>query len=111
MTRPVMPDVGAPDWGPANTAAIFDVSDRLDQEIVDRESSTGTGGTTGPITVADLPAGSLIVVTKTGTTWPSRPTTRTDVKVAWLGADPAPTIVASGIGGAINNVDVRWRTP
>ena len=34
--------------------------------------------------VADLPAGTTLSVTATGTTWPTRPTTRTDVVVQWI---------------------------
>jgi len=40
---------------------------------------------------ADLPAGTSIVVSKTGTTWPPRPTQREDIIVFWRGAEPSPT--------------------
>lgn len=71
-------------------------------------SATVTGGGTSP-TLANIPAGSTITVLKDATTgWPTRPTTRTDVIVAWKGADPSPAI---GTGGMLNNVDYRLVTP
>lgn len=109
MTRPPVPAPGSTNWDDPLIAAIYDVSDRVDQEVVDRTTADLT--TSGPVTVTNLPANSLLVVTKSGSTWPVRPTARTDVKVAWLGPDPAPAIVASGTAGALNNVDLRWRTP
>lgn len=66
------------------------------------------GGSTGPVTIETMPPGFLLVVAKSGSTWPARPTARTDLRVAWLGPDPGP---AQGGTGAMNNVDVRWRTP
>lgn len=61
-----------------------------------------------PVTGIDaLPAGTTITVSKSGSTWPARPTTRTDIVVAWKGADPSPPIVNSGTAGMINNVDYR----
>lgn len=54
-----------------------------------------------------LPAGVIIGVHKQGTTWPARPTTRTDLIVRWIGPDPSPPIVASGTGGMLDNVDLR----
>lgn len=63
--------------------------------------------------IADLPAGSIFVVAKSGATWPARPTTRTDIRIAWLGADPSPAIntTLTGTTGMYNNVDLRWVTP
>lgn len=43
--------------------------------------------------------GTNITVDKTGSTWPARPTTRTDVTVRWRGADPSPAVVSSGTAG------------
>jgi hypothetical protein len=70
----------------------------------------------GPVDIADLPAGSLVVVKKAAGIWPGgdadtgvRPTTRTDITVAWQGADPSPAIVGSGTGGMYEG-DVRWIT-
>lgn len=61
--------------------------------------------------LADLPAGTTITVQKSGGTWPARPTARTDVFVAWKGADPSPAIVSSGTGGMLDGVDYRLVTP
>lgn len=65
-----------------------------------------TGGSGTP-TYDTLPAGTTITVLKNGTTWPARPTSRTDIIIAWKGADPSPAIVSSGTGGMLNNVDYR----
>ena len=61
------------------------------------------GGGGGPITIADLPAGSVLFARyNTGTsTWPARPTARTDIMVHWIGASestPPPE--------AVNGVDL-----
>lgn len=63
--------------------------------------------------VSGLPAGSILVARKpSGGSWPLRPTTRSDIIVLWIGADPAPTIIATpGTGGMLDNVDVRMVTP
>jgi hypothetical protein len=62
----------------------------------------------GSIDYADLPAGSVIYVHKSGASWPVRPTARTDIKVIWQGATPAPAI---GGSGAVDGLDVYWRVP
>lgn len=63
-------------------------------------ATTGSGGGGGGgVTVENLPAGSVVMVKKTGTTWPARPTTRTDLVVVWQGTEPSPPIVTSGTGG------------
>lgn len=51
-----------------------------------------------------LPAGVTITVLKSGSTWPNRPTSRTDIIVAWKGADPSPAV---GGNGMVNGVDYR----
>lgn len=66
------------------------------------------GATSG---YSSLPAGSTLTVFKSGSTWPARPTSRTDIEVIWKGADPDPSIVASGTGGMLDNVDTRFVTP
>jgi hypothetical protein len=109
MTRPAVPAPGSTEWDEPLVAAIYDVSDRIDQEVVDRANADQT--TSGPVAIANLPATSILVIAKSGSTWPTRPTSRTDIRVAWLGPDPAPNIVTSGTAGAINNLDLRWRTP
>lgn len=65
----------------------------------------------GSVTVANLPAGTTLTVSKSGGTWPARPTSRTDIIVQWKGADPSPSIVSSGTGGMMDNVDIRFVTP
>ena len=65
----------------------------------------------GAITYADLPSGSTLTVSKSGSTWPARPTSRADVVVHWKGPDPSPSIVSSGTGGMLDNVDIRYVTP
>ncbi len=74
------------------------------------ENATPTG--TNP-TYANLPAGTTITVAyDTGSSsWPARPTSRTDIIVQWKGPDPSPAIVESGTGGMLDNVDVRFVTP
>lgn len=59
------------------------------------------GGGIDEITYADLPAGSVLWVEKSGGSWPARPTSRSDVLVIWKGADPDPSIVSSGTAGAL----------
>jgi hypothetical protein len=59
------------------------------------------------VTIDMLPSGSTLTVIKSGSTWPQRPTTRTDIVVAWKGADPSPAVVNSGTAGMLNNVDYR----
>lgn len=60
--------------------------------------------------IAALPAGSTITVLKSAGVWPARPTSRTDIIVAWKGPDPSPSIVSSGTGGMLDNVDYRLIT-
>lgn len=60
---------------------------------------------------ANLPAGSTITVAKSGGSWPARPTSRNDIVVQWKGPDPSPSIVESGTGGMLDNVDIRFVTP
>ncbi len=60
-----------------------------------------SGGGGGPITIADLPAGSVLFARyNTGTsTWPARPTARTDIMVHWVGGgeDDEPTAALNGV--------------
>lgn len=71
--------------------------------------ATGSGITS--VGYADLPAGTTLTVLKSGGVWPARPTARADLIVAWKGADPSPSIVSSGTGGMLDNVDYRLVTP
>lgn len=65
----------------------------------------------GVPTLANIPAGSTITVAKAGGVWPARPTSRSDIIVHWKGPDPSPSIVSSGTGGMLDNVDMRFVTP
>jgi hypothetical protein len=60
------------------------------------------------VAIAEATPGSLFVVQKVSGVWPVRPSSRTDIFVAWKGADPTPAINATYM---LNNVDVRWVTP
>lgn len=42
------------------------------------------------VTYADLPAGSTLTVYHNGTSWPARPTSRSDIIVQWFGPDTLP---------------------
>ncbi|MBL8121551.1 hypothetical protein JNM87_02270 [Candidatus Saccharibacteria bacterium] len=65
----------------------------------------------GSVTIADLPAGTTLTVSKSAGVWPARPTSRSDIVVQWKGPDPSPSIVSSGTGGMLDNVDIRLVTP
>lgn len=89
------------------------------QQTSAKDAANGYPGldSSGLLSIARLPAGSTVVVRKTGGIWPGgdadtgvRPTSRSDITVIWQGADPSPDIVASGTGGMLDNVDVRWIT-
>lgn len=90
MTVP-LPSVGDTDW--------YDWATYI-------HSVAGTGGGGG--TVDTIPAGSTLTVQKSGGTWPARPTSRTDITVAWKGADPSPAIGGTGM---VDGVDYRLVTP
>lgn len=116
---------------PLSATALNDWEDRIDTGISSVTGGTGAvssvNGDTGAVVLtaadvgarpdsytpgyADLPAWTTLTVLKSGGTWPSRPTARTDIVVAWKGADPSPSIVSSGTGGMLNNVDYRLVTP
>jgi hypothetical protein len=63
--------------------------------------------TSGVLGIAQAPTGSVLAVVKTSTAWPARPTARTDVFVAWIGADPPPPEVTTGTAGMYPN-DIRF---
>lgn len=72
MARPTVPSTGPNDvWGAMLNAAIFDISDRVD-------SSAPIDGN-GKISLATLPAGSVVFSTST-----TRPTGRTDIVVMFI---------------------------
>lgn len=66
-------------------------------------NKTVSGGGGGSITAADLPAGSVMFAryNTTTSTWPARPTARTDIMVHWIGADESTPPPA-----AVNGVDL-----
>ena len=55
--------------------------------------------------------GTPVFLRKTaGGVWPGVPTTRTDIPIIWVGADPSPPVVASRTlnqPGFLDNVDLR----
>jgi hypothetical protein len=62
-------------------------------------------------TPAVLPPASPIFLRKSsGGVWPGVPTTRTDIPIVWVGADPSPATVQArtlGQAGFLDNVDLR----
>jgi len=69
-------------------------------------ASAAAAGGLGSVGYANLPAGTTITVMYGPTTYPTRPTTRTDLQVRWRGPVP-PTVAA---GGAITGVDAWENT-
>jgi hypothetical protein len=60
----------------------------------------GGGGSGGPVTIADLPAGSVIDSFQSSTgTWSARPTARTDVRVNWVGYPGLVSLPSGGLAG------------
>lgn len=55
---------------------------------------------TTTVTYDMLPSWTTLTVVKSGSVWPNRPTSRTDIVVAWKGADPAPP-------GFLSTIDYR----
>jgi hypothetical protein len=103
--------------GSGSIAGASDVTlnSPADTQVLTYNSSTSkwinANSTGGSPTYANLPAGSTLTVAKSGGVWPARPTSRTDIIVQWKGADPSPSIVSSGTGGMLDNVDIRFVTP
>ncbi len=92
--------VGVPTGGTTGQVLAKTSNTNYDTQWI---ASPSGGGGGGPITVADLPSGSVLFARyNTGTsTWPSRPTARTDIMVHWIGANestPPPE--------AVNGVDL-----
>lgn len=92
-----------------DAAAINHLEDGIAAAQALAEAGTGSGGAAP--TYANLPGGTTITVLKAGGAWPARPTNRTDIVVQWKGADPSPSIITTGTGGMLDNVDVRLVTP
>jgi hypothetical protein len=74
-------------------------------DLQDQINSKADSGTAG------MAPGSVLVVRKAAGVWPARPTTRSDIICFWIGADPPPSIITTGTGGMLDNVDVRMVTP
>lgn len=88
---------------PANTQVLS-----YDSAIAKWKNAASSGSSP---TLANLPSGVTITVMKSSGSWPARPTSRTDIIVQWKGPDPSPSIVSSGTGGMLDNVDIRFVTP
>jgi|GEM_PF-6479104 len=103
--------------GKANTTHTHAIADTTGlQAAIDSKAAVshthGAGDvTSGTFGYGLLPAGSTLTVAKAAGVWPARPTSRTDIIVQWKGADPSPSIVSSGTGGMMDNVDIRMITP
>jgi hypothetical protein len=99
-------------WGADNTGGTgtgLPTGGTINQIL--RKSSTVDGAAAWAalvVAIAEATPGSLFVVQKVSGAWPVRPSNRTDIFVAWKGADPSPDINATYM---LNNVDVRWVTP
>lgn len=108
---------GGSGGGSSSIASSTDValSSPSDSEVLTYDSATAkwknkapSGGAGGAVTIADLPAGSVLYARydTTSSTWPARPTARTDIMVHWVGGDdttPPP--------GALANLDIwDWTT-
>jgi hypothetical protein len=69
-------------------------------------STTAKAGDYAP-SITDIPSGSNLVVQKVAGVWPSRPTSRTDIYVTWVGPTPNPSIVASPTLSGMYEGDIR----
>jgi hypothetical protein len=96
---------------PVSSATQTALNTKISSSLVNAANGVAGLDASVLLPVALLPAGSTLTVQKSGGTWPARPTSRSDITVQWKGADPSPTIVASGTGGMLDNVDVRFVTP
>jgi hypothetical protein len=100
---------GAPGVGVPTGGTLGQVLQKKSGTNYDTQWVTPTA-TSSP-TIETLPAGCTITVLKGTSGWPARPTSRADIIVAWKGADPSPSIISSGTGGMLDNVDYRLVTP
>jgi len=89
-----MPAEGSTNWDDPLVAAIYDVSDRLDQEIEDRQAATAAPG-----------ASQVIIWRYGGGTWPALPATKPAgvMLVRAIGPTP-PTTIPSYLGQASNQI-------
>lgn len=98
---------GVPD-GAFAIAKVSGLQIGLDGKAPLSHSHDASALNAGTLNYDRLPAGTTLTVAKSGGTWPSRPTSRTDIIVQWKGADPSPV---TGGSGMVNNVDTRLITP
>jgi hypothetical protein len=93
MTRPPMPPTGTPEWGDTVTSAVYDVSDRIDQETVARVNGDAAGGGGGS-------GGNVLVL---GTTDPVPAGTKSGTLIARVaGVTPPPVTEIAVLSGAGN---------
>lgn len=121
MTLPAQPPLGSTAWF-AWASGVHDTILSLigaltlvegDNITIDVDGVTGAqtinataGAGIDSVTIADLPAGSVIAHAKVGSSWGNRPTDRTDIMVLWLGADPAPSVVdPPAVNGMYDSTD------
>lgn len=87
---------GVPAGGSIGQVLAKSSENDYDTAWVDQASGGG-----GPITIADLPAGSVAFAhyNEATSAWPSRPTARTDVMVHWIGSNELnpPAEALSGV--------------
>lgn len=95
-----------PEGGTTGQVLTKSSNNNYDAEWADPTASGGGGIV--EVNYADLPAGTTLTVSKTGATWPVRPTSRPDIVVQWKGANPSPPISSTYM---LNNVDIRLVTP
>lgn len=112
----VIPQGATGATGAAGAAGVGVPTGGATGQVLQKNSATNydtvwvTPTATSSPTIETLPAGCTITVLKGTSGWPARPTARPDIIVAWKGPDPSPTIVSSGTGGMLNNVDYRLVT-
>ena len=96
---------------PISTATQTALNAKVSSSLVNAANGVAGLDSSVLLPVSLLPAGSTLTVQKSGGVWPARPTSRSDITVQWKGPDPSPSIVSSGTGGMLDNVDVRFVTP
>lgn len=74
------------------------------------EGPRGPAGPAATVSLSNVPAGYTHTRVKSSAgVWPARGTSRTDITVIWIGADPSPAIVTTGTTGMYEG-DVRLVT-
>jgi hypothetical protein len=83
----------------------------LSAQVTALAAAVGSGGGVTSINWNNVPANSVGVVIKAGSSWPARPTDRTDVSFLFIGASPFPSVITSGTAGYYDGVDVILEKP